>query len=216
MRIGMLGTGMVGAGLSTKLVQLGHEVKMGSRSGDNPKAAEWAGKAGKNASTGTFAEAAAFGEMVFNCTHGADSMAALKMAGEQNLSGKILVDVANPLDFSTGELKLTVSNTDSLGEQIQRAFPGAKVVKTLNTMGVEVMVNPSMLPGEHVAFMSGDDQGAKDKVAEVLRSFGWKSVIDLGGIKSARGAEALLLLWIHLYGKMPDGRFNYNIVRAKQ
>ncbi|MDE1811101.1 MAG: NADP oxidoreductase, partial [Candidatus Micrarchaeota archaeon] len=177
---------------------------------------EWAGKNGRNASTGTFADAAAFGEIVFNCTHGADSMSALKMAGDQNLSGKIIVDVANPLDFSTGELKLTVSNTDSLGEQVQRAFPSAKVVKTLNTMGVDVMVNPSMLPGEHVAFMSGDDQGAKDKVAEILRSFGWKSMIDLGGIKSARGAEAILLLWIHLYGKMPDGRFNYNIVKAKQ
>ncbi|HVC58087.1 MAG TPA: NAD(P)-binding domain-containing protein [Candidatus Acidoferrales bacterium] len=213
MRIGMLGTGVVGAGLATKLVQLGHEVKMGSRDKNSPKAAEWAGKNGGRASTGTFSEAAAFGEIVFNCTHGADSLNALMLAGEQNLGSKILVDVANPLDFSTGELRLTVSNTDSLGEQIQRAFPSAKVVKTLNTMGVEIMVNPSLLPEEHAVFMSGDDEGAKATVLEILKSFGWKSAIDLGGIKSARGAEAILLLWIHLYGKMPDGRFNYRIVR---
>jgi len=214
MRIGMLGTGMVGTGLATKLVQLGHEVMVGSREKGNSNAVEWVKKNGANASNGTFSDAAAFGEIVFNCTHGADSLNALNMAGEGNLDGKILVDVANPLDFSTGELRLTVSNTDSLGEQIQRAFPRAKVVKTLNTMGVPIMVNPSMLPGEHTVFMSGDDEGAKAKVLEILKSFGWKDAVDLGGIKSARGAEAILLLWIHLYGKMPDGKFNYNIVRG--
>lgn len=216
MKIGMLGTGVVGETLATKMVQLGHEVKMGSRTAGNEKAAAWAKKNGNKASAGTFAEAAAFGEMVFNCTRGTSSLDALKAAGERNLAGKVLVDVANPLDFSTGELRLTVSNTDSLGEQIQREFPKARVVKALNTLNIELQVNPSLLKEEHDLFICGDDREAKAKVSELLRSFGWKNIVDLGGIKAARAQEALLLMFMYLNSAFPNERFNYHIARGKR
>ena len=216
MKIGILGTGAVGRNLATKLVQLGHEVRMGSRTADNKDAVAWKQANGAKASNGTFADAAAFGEIIFNVTSGQHTLEALKLAGEQNLSGKILVDVANPLDFSTGELKLTVSNTDSLGEQVQRAFPKAKVVKALNTVNTDIQVNPSLLPGDHDLFISGDDKAAKAKVTELLKSFGWKSIIDLGGIKSARGQEALLLMFMSLSNAMPNEYFNYKVVRKKR
>src|SRR3954470_2205060 len=135
MKLGVFGTGMVGSTIATKLAQLGHEVKMGSRAAGNAKAVEWAKAAGGKASQGTFADAAAFGEVLFNCTSGGASLAALQAAGATNLAGKVLVDVSNPLDFSKGmPPTLSVCNTDSLGEQIQRAFPDAKVVKALNTV----------------------------------------------------------------------------------
>ena len=176
MRIGILGTGDVGARLGTKLVSLGHDVKMGSRIAPNAKAAEWAKANGPRASSGTFADAAKFGEAVFNCTAGSVSLEALKMAGAENLSGKVLVDVANPLDFSKGmPPTLTVCNTDSLGEQIQRAFADAKVVKALNTMSNEVMVNPQLVPGEHDTFLCGNDPQAKAKVVEILRPSGGRT-----------------------------------------
>jgi predicted dinucleotide-binding enzyme len=213
MKIGMLGTGLVGMNLATKLVQTGHEVKIGARTKGKKEAVDWVNKNGPKASEGTFADAAAFGDIIFNCTNGQHSLDALKLAGENNMNGKVLVDVANPLDFSTGELRLTVCNTDSLGEQIQRAFPNARVVKSLNTMGSDVQVNPSLLPGDHDVFLCGNDQKAKDQVTEILRSFGWKSIIDTGDIKSARGMEALLLFWISLMKKFPNEYFNYKIVR---
>ncbi len=216
MKIAVLGTGTVGKNLATKLVQLGHEVKMGSRTADNKSAADWAKANGSKASQGTFADAAAFGEIVFNCTNGQHTLDALRSAGEKNLNNKILVDVANPLDFSTGELKLTVSNTDSLGEQVQRAFPNVKVVKALNTVNTDIQVNPSLLADEHDIFISGNDAEAKAKVTALLKSFGWKSIIDLGGIKSARGQEALLLLFASLSNALPGEYFNYRIVRKKR
>ena len=213
MKIGILGTGIVGRNLATKLVDLGHSVKIGSRTKDNKEAIGWTKENGVKASHGTFADAAAFGEMLFNCTHGTNSIEALKSAGDKNISGKIIVDVANPLDFSSGELKLTVCNTDSLGEQIQRTFPKARVVKALNTIGTDVQVNPSLLKGEHDVFISGNDKDAKVKVAELLKSFGWKSVVDLGEIKSARGQEALMLIFMPLSKVFPNKRFNYRVVR---
>lgn len=214
MKIGVLGTGIVGSNLATKLVQLGHEVRMGSRTADNKNATDWAQKVGTNASHGTFADAAAFGEMVFNCTNGAHSIEALRSAGEKNLSNKILVDVANPLVFKGNELTLFVVNTDSLAEQIQRTFPKAKVVKALNTVNTEVQVNPSLLPGEHSLFICGNDSAAKPKVTELLKSFGWKSIIDLGDIKAARGQEAMLLLWVRIANRFPNEHFNFRIVKA--
>jgi predicted dinucleotide-binding enzyme len=215
MKIGILGTGMVGNTLGSKLARSGHEVKMGSRSANNEKAAEWAKATGANASQGTFAEAAAFGELVFNCTGGTVSLEALKLAGAENLAGKILIDCANPLVFSNdAPPSLSVCNTDSLGEQIQRAFPAAKVVKTLNTVNCSVMVNPSVVAGDHDIFVSGNDPGAKAKVVEMLKDwFGWKSVIDLGDITTARGTEMLLPLWLNLMGVLQTPRFNFNIVR---
>ena len=176
MKIGVLGTGMVGEAIGTKLLQLGHEVKMGSRTANNDKAATWVKQSGAKATQGTFAEAAAFGEVLFNCTAGKASLEALTMAGAENLKNKVLIDIANPLDFSRGmPPSLLVCNTDSLGEQIQRAFPEAKVVKSLNTMNCNLMVNPGLLKEEHVVFVSGNDAEAKATVTMILKDwFGWR------------------------------------------
>jgi 8-hydroxy-5-deazaflavin:NADPH oxidoreductase len=216
MKIGILGTGIVGSTIGTKCTQLGHDVKMGSRTATNEKAAAWVQRNGKHASHGTFADAAAFGEIVFHCTHGADSLAALNLAGAHNLKNKILIDIANALDFSKGmPPSLSVCNTDSLGEQIQRAFPEVNVVKTLNTMNCNIMVNPKLVAdGNHDIFISGNDASAKAKVTEILREwFGWKSAIDLGDITTARATEMLLPIWITLMGKYQSPNFNFKIVR---
>jgi len=213
-RVGILGTGMVGSTLGSKLVQIGHEVKMGSRSANNEKAVEWAAKNGARASFGTFADAAEFGEVVFNCTAGTVSLAALALAGTNNLRGKVLVDVANPLDFSKGmPPTLSVCNSDSLGEQIQRALPNVKVVKALNTMNCRVMVEPSLVPGEHDVFVCGNDPQAKVRVTEILKSFGWRSIIDLGDITAARGTEMVLPIWLRLRSLYQNHHFNFRIAR---
>jgi 8-hydroxy-5-deazaflavin:NADPH oxidoreductase len=215
MKVGVLGTGMVGKAISTRLVDVGHEVRMGSRTADNEDATTWAGQAGERGGNGTFADAAAFGEVLFNCTGGMVSLAALEAAGEEHIGDKVLVDVSNPLDFSNGmPPSLAVANTDSVGEQIQRRFPRAKVVKSLNTMNCAVMVGPQRVPGYHNVFVSGDDDGAKAKVTELLGQFGWPeaAVIDLGDIKSARGAEALVLFWVFLRGALGSNEFNLGVV----
>jgi predicted dinucleotide-binding enzyme len=216
MRIGVLGTGMVGKAIASRLVALGHEVMMGSRTADNEQAREWAATDGSGASQGAFADAAGFGELVFNCTAGGGSLEALGAAGADNLAGKVLIDVANPLDFSRGmPPSLLVSNTDSLAEQIQRGFPEARVVKTLNTMNCEVMVDPARLPGEHDVFVAGNDDDAKSKVGELLESFGWPGdrIVDLGDITAARATEMYLPLWLRLFGALQTGDFNIKIVR---
>ena len=218
MRIGILGTGMVGQTIGTKLVQLGHSVKLGSRTAGNDKAREWVRSAGKNASQGTFAEAAGSGEIVFNCTAGTASLEAIRLAGTENLRGKILVDVANPLDFSKGmPPTLTICNTESLGERIQEALPQTKVVKSLNTVNCTVMVDPGLVRGEHDVFVCGNDAEAKGRVAGNLKEwFGWRSVIDLGDIKAARGTEMLLPLWLQLYSRFQSPHFNFHVVRGAQ
>lgn len=215
MKIGILGTGIVGNTIGTKLVQLGHDVMMGSRSKTNEKAGAWVKASGPKASQGTFADAAKFGEILFNCTNGMASLEVLKLAGAENTKGKILIDISNPLDFSKGmPPTLSVSNTDSLGEQIQRAFPEAKVVKSLNTMNCKIMVNPSLVPGDHDVFVSGNDKVAKAKVTEILKTwFGWRSVVDLGDITTARGVEQLLPLWLRLLGVFGTANFNVKIVK---
>jgi hypothetical protein len=206
---------MVGNTIATKLVQLGHEVKMGSRTAGNEKALQWAKSNGAKASNGTFAEAAEFGQIIFNCTAGAVSLEALKLAGARNLKDKILIDISNPLDFSKGmPPTLTVCNTDSIGEQIQRTFPDAKVVKTLNTISHTVMVTPQIVPGAHDIFMSGNDAKAKAKVHEIMTEwFGWKSVIDLGDITTARGTEMYLALWLRLLAVNQTRNFNIRIMK---
>jgi hypothetical protein len=215
MKISVLGTGTVGETIASKLVALGHEVKMGSRSANNEKATAWVQKAGAKASQGTFADSAAFGEILFNCTLGQGSIEALEAAGRQNLKGKILLDLSNPLDFSKGfPPTLFVSNNDSLGERIQRAFPELKVVKTLNTIAAPVMVEPARVPGEHSVFVSGNDADAKGRVKQLLTEwFGWKQVIDMGDITTARGTEAYLLLWVRLWGVMGTPDFNVHVVK---
>ncbi|HJQ09941.1 MAG TPA: NAD(P)-binding domain-containing protein [Gemmatimonadaceae bacterium] len=216
MRIGILGTGVVGKTLGTKLVKIGHDVRMGSRKAGNDKAKTWVKDAGSGASEGSFADAAAHGEMVFNCTAGMASLDALRAAGTRNLQGKILVDVSNPLDFSKGmPPSLSVCNTDSLGEQIQKTFPEAKVVKTLNTVTAALMVEPSVVSSPHTMFISGNDAPAKSAVVKLLKEgFGWKEVLDLGDLTAARAQEMYLPLWLRLYMNLQTPNVNVHVVRA--
>jgi predicted dinucleotide-binding enzyme len=218
MKIGILGTGVVGNTIGSKLVKLGHEVKMGSRTADNEKGKEFAKANGSKASNGTFADAAKFGEVIFNCTSGSVSLNVLQLAGAATMKGKILIDVSNPLDFSKGMppiLTPSLSNTTSVGEAIQKAFPDVHVVKTFNTMNTNLMVDPSLLKGDHNVFICGNDEGAKTKVKEMLGWFGWKpdNIIDLGDITGSRGVEMILPLWIRLWGSFQSPNFNFKIVR---
>ena len=215
MKYGVLGTGMVGKAIAGKLVAIGHEVMMGSRIAGNEQAREWVSAAGSSASQGTFAETAAFGELLFNCTSGSGSLEALGSANPEDLEGKVLVDVANPLDFSQGmPPSLSVVNTDSLGEQIQRAFPDARVVKALNTVNCRLMVDPARVSGEHALFIAGDDRAAKQAARELLQSFGWAAdrITDLGDITAARATEMYLPLWLRLIGTLQSADFNIKVV----
>ena len=226
MRIAVLGTGMVGRALAERLDGLGHEVTVGTRdvattlaraepdAMGNPPFSSWA-EAHPRVRVTPFAEAAAASEMIVNATSGDGSLSALTTAGEANLTGKILLDIANPLDFSAGlPPTLFVENTDSLGEQIQRTFPGAKVVKALNTMNAFLMVDPKQLAnGDFSVFLSGDDAAAKAAVTNLLRSFGHTDVIDLGDISTARGAEMILPLWLRLWNAVGTPMFSFKIVR---
>lgn len=215
MNIGILGTGIVGQTIGTRLIELEHNVKMGSRLPNNEDARAWAKVRGKHASHGTFTEVAAFGELLFNCTAGRGSLSALEFAHTLDLNNKVLIDVANPLDFSRGSSPtLTVCNTDSLGEQIQRAHPLLLVVKALNTMNVDVMVHPDRMHGPHDAFICGNDAAAKRTVTNILVDwFGWESVIDLGDITNSRGMEMALPLWISLQKKLGTNIFNFRIAK---
>lgn len=214
MKIGVFGSGMVGQAIAGKLAELGHEVMVGTR---NPaKLQDWLGEIGGNAQAGSLAAAAAHGEILFNATNGGGSLEALALAGEVNLNGKILIDIANPLDFSQGmPPTLFVDNTDSLGEQIQRAYPQVRVVKTLNTVTASLMVNPSQLAGgDHHLFVSGNDAEAKAQVIDLLTAwFGWRQIIDLGDITTARGTEMYLPLWLRLWGALGTGLFNVKVVK---
>jgi predicted dinucleotide-binding enzyme len=226
MKIGILGTGMVGQSIGGRLAQLGHDVMIGTRDVaetsartapdgmGNPPFSVWQ-KQNPKVKLGTFAQAAAHGELVVNATNGFAAIDILKSAGEANLNGKTLIDISNPLDFSKGmPPTLFVKDTDSLAEQIQRAFPRVNVVKTLNTMTASVMVNPGQLAGgDHTVFVSGNDAGAKVQVAELLKSFGWRDIIDVGDITTARGTEMLLPIWIRLMGALQTPLFNFKIVK---
>ena len=203
MRIGVLGTGIVGRTLGSALLSNGHEVRLGSRTAGHEAAVAWAEQIGGPASEGTFADAAGFGELLINATAGAASLQALEMAGFEQLAGKVLLDVANPLDTSRGmPPTLTVCNDDSLGEQIQRALPDVRVVKTLNTVTAAVMVQPALVDGAHTVFVAGDDPAAKAQTAELLQEFGWPAacILDLGDITAARGTEMYMALWLRLWG----------------
>jgi predicted dinucleotide-binding enzyme len=226
MRVAVLGTGPVGQSLAGKLAELGHDVTVGTRDVEatmartepdpfgNPPFPEWAGSQ-SNVVVADLAEAAAGAELVVNATNGGGSIAALEAAGEENLNGKVVVDVANPLDFSQGmPPSLLVSNTDSLGEQIQRRFPQAHVVKTLNTVNAYLMIDPGQLAGgDHTIFVCGNDAGAKEEVTTLLGSLGWSDVIDLGDISQARGTEMYLPLWVRIWGATQNPMFNIKVVR---
>jgi 8-hydroxy-5-deazaflavin:NADPH oxidoreductase len=230
MKISIIGTGQVGRTLASKLVDTGHEVMIGTRNVENkisdtskdgygnPSFSEWQ-KANNRVRLGSFDESAAFGEVVINATHGGNSINALKRAGEKNLSGKILIDIANPLDFTRGMppgLLPGLNNTNSLGEEIQNTFPKAFVVKTLNTMWCGLMINPELIGGgDHINFISGNDTDAKLKVRKLLIDFGWRdeNIIDLGDITGARATESLLPIWIRLMGVLKSNVFNFRLVQ---
>ncbi len=216
MRIAVLGTGGVGHALASRLVETGHEVRMGSRSAGNEKAVAWADAAGDAASEGSFRDAAAFGEVVVNATGGLVSVEALTAAGADHLAGKVLVDVANPLDFSHGFPPTVVQPEGrSLAESIQAAFPEARVVKALNTMNADVMVHPRSLSGSHAVLIAGDDSEAKSVVAVLLRGFGWtaEEVLDVGELHASRGLELYLPLWLNLMASLGSPAFNIAVVR---
>lgn len=218
MKIGILGTGIVGTTLGSHLIKKGHAVTLGSRKSGNENAMKWVKENGNKGYAGSFKEAAFFGDIAFNCTMGIASLEALKMAGTDSLKKKILVDVANPVDYTVGmPPSLTVCNDNSLGEQIQRLLPDTNVVKALNTVNYEVMVDPSKINnGQIDSFICGENALAKQTVKDFLvKEFGWKreSIIDLGGIVHARGMEALLLLFVSM--AMKYGTF-YNGIRVLQ
>lgn len=226
MRCGAFGTGVVGRTIASKLADLKHDVVIGTREVQATLRREGTDRMGNvpfaqwqqqhpAVKLGTFAQAAAHGELLVNATSGDASLQALRAAGEANLAGKVLLDIANPLDFSQGmPPTLTIANTDSLAEQIQRAFPSTRVVKTLNTVTARVMVDPrSVGGGEHTIFLSGNDAAAKASAAELLRSFGWKDILDLGDITTARGQEMYLPLWLRLWGATRTPMLNVKVVR---
>jgi 8-hydroxy-5-deazaflavin:NADPH oxidoreductase len=227
MQIGIFGTGIVGQTLATALATRGHTVTIGTR---DPAATlardtgnafnktpfrDWQ-RANPSVRLGTFAEAARFGEALVHATSGGAALAALEAAGADALAEKVLLDVTNPLDFSRGmPPTLSVCNTDSLGEQLQRAFPRLRVVKTLNTTNAMLMVNPGAVAGgDHSIFVCGNDADAKARAAQWLGEwFGWRDVIDLGDITAARGAEMLLPIWLRLWGALGTPMFNFKIAR---
>ena len=230
MKISVLGTGSVGQTLAARLTELGHDVVIGTRNVTeklastakdgygNPPFGEWL-KANPKVKLEMYAKSAAFGEMIINATSGGSSVDALKLANSSNIAGKIVIDIANPLDFSKGmppSLLPGLSNTHSLGEEIQKSFPSALVVKTLNTMWCGLMVNPDMIGGgNHINYICGNDAGAKEKVKKLLNQFGWKNenLIDLGDITGARATESLLPIWLRVWGVTQTGAFNFSLVR---
>ena len=226
MNIAVLGTGTVGRTIAGKLSELGHVVVVGTRDPQatvartesdamgNPPYSAWQAE-NPAVRLAPFAEAAAFGELVVLATSGSGALDALTRAGAENLAGKVLLDISNPLDGSQGfPPTLFVKDTDSLAEQLQRAFPAARVVKSLNTMTAAVMVDPGRVSGgEHSVFVSGDDQEAKQTVASLLEDFGHTDVIDLGDLSTARGAEMYLPLWLRLMGSLGTPFFNIKVVR---
>lgn len=226
MKIAVLGTGFAGRTVAAGLAKLGHEVVIGTRDPQatlarqdtdamgTPPFAQWRAQH-LDVALATYSEAAAAAELVVNLTNGMGSLEALAAAGAKNLSGKILVDIANPLDLSLGfPPSLNPVNTDSLGEEIQRAFPEARVVKTLNNMQAGLMVNPGRVAGgDHTVFVSGNDADAKNAVSALLQSLGHQDIIDLGDITTARGPEMMMPVWLRLIGALGTPDFNFKIVR---
>ena len=225
MKTAILGTGTVGRTIAARLVELGHSVTIGTRDaeatlartetdamGNSPFPA-WAAE-NPGVTLASFADATVGAELIINATNGGASLEVLTQAGVENLDGKVILDISNPLDFSQGmPPTLFVKDTDSLGEQIQRAFPAARVVKSLNTLNADLMVRPSSLPESSTVFVSGNDADAKRTVTELLKDFGHQDVIDLGDITTARGTEMLLPVWLRLWGALGTPAFNFKIVR---
>lgn len=215
-KIGILGTGIVGKTIGSKLIQLGYEVKIGSRTATNEKAIAWAKANGNKALTGTFADVATFGEIVFNCTKGEVTLEVFKQAGIENFDGKTIIDISNPLDFSQGMppiLAPQYSNSNSLGEEVQKLLPNAYVVKTLNIVNCEVMVEATKSGGVPTMFVCGNNADAKEAVQGILNQFGWTDIMDLGDISTARGTEMMLPIWLRIYLSTQNGYFGFKVIR---
>jgi hypothetical protein len=214
MRIAVLGTGAVGRNVGGRLAELGHEVTLGTRDPEATRAREDYEEV-PGAGLATFADAARDADLVVNATNGGATLAVLALAGAETLAGKVLVDLSNPLDFSRGmPPTLLVKDTDSLAEQVQRAYPDTRVVKTLNTMNNALMVHPETLAGgDHTTFVAGDDAEAKAKVSGLLAELGHRDVLDLGDLTGARGVEMILPLWVRLMGTLGTPHFQFKVVR---
>jgi predicted dinucleotide-binding enzyme len=223
MKIGIIGSAVVGQTLGAKLVQLGHDVVLGTR---DPKKLDekkkfagslndWLASTGNQGRVGTFQDAAAHGELLINATEGQISMDALKLAAADKVGAKVLIDTSNELDFGKGMPPGSLaSQGNCLGEKIQAAFPNLRVVKSLNTMTAQLMVNPTAVGGgDHSVFISGNDKEAKSQVTNLLESFGWSDVLDLGDISSARGPEMYMAMWLRLWGATGTGMLNVKVVR---
>jgi predicted dinucleotide-binding enzyme len=207
MKVGVLGTGDVGKVLASAMIQLGHEVKMGSREATNAKSAEWKQKNGERASTGTFADAAKFGEFIFLCTLWSGTENAIQIAGPENFKGKVVIDTTNPLVFEPNQPpRLALGHTDSGGEQVQRWISNAKVVKAFNIVGNAHMFHPKFEFGPPTMFTAGNDSEAKKQVTDLLTQFGWET-IDIGGIEGSRLLEPMCILWVG-YG-IKTGTWNH-------
>ena len=214
MRVGVLGTGDVGRVLGSAFVTLGHEVRMGAREATNDKAAAWAREAGPRASAGTFADAAAFGELVVFATLGVANEQIVKAAGHDPFAGKVVIDATNPLDFSGGmPPALAIAGNDSGGEQLQRLLPGAHVVKAFNTVGNALMFRPDLPGGPPDMFICGNDDDAKRQVSELLARFGW-GVVDVGGIESSRYLEAMCMVWVIAGARSGNWRQAFKMLRG--
>ena len=214
MKIGIFGTGMVGETLGTKFVQLGHQVKMGSRTANNESAVKWVKATGASASQGTFADTATFGDMTFICLKGAVFLEVAKSLPPGALAGKVVVDVSNPLDFTGGAMSLSICNTNSLGEEVQKALPSTKVVKTLNTVNCEVMADPAK-GGHPTMLLCGNDAEAKKQVTAILKAMGWRDILDLGDITKARGTEMLMPVWMNLFQSFGTPHFGFKVTRSE-
>jgi predicted dinucleotide-binding enzyme len=225
MDVAVLGTGSVGRAIAGRFHELGERVVVGTRDPEatkartepdgmgNPPFASWLAEH-EGVELATFSDAAAGAEVVVNASSGVATLEVLELAGAENLAGKVLLDISNPLDFAGGfPPTLTVKDTDSLGEQVQRALPEARVVKTLNTVNAALMVDPAALGQSTTVFLSGDDADAKATVTAILHSFGHDDVLDLGGIETARGVEMWLPLWLRVMGAVGTARFNLKVVR---
>ncbi|MEM9999933.1 MAG: NAD(P)-binding domain-containing protein [Pseudomonadota bacterium] len=217
MKYAVLGTGMVGHSLATKLIALGHEVRMGARTDDNEKAVAWAAAEGPNASQATFHDAATWADRVIFAVSGSNILSVADAVTNDAVAGKTVIDVTNPLDTSKGmppTLIPELSNTTSAAEELQNCLPDARVVKALNTMNHRLMVDPSRVPGDHDVFVCADDETAKQDAIAMLNEFGWQEPVDLGPLAAARGTEGLMPFWLRMWGAVGNAEFNYKIVRA--
>jgi 8-hydroxy-5-deazaflavin:NADPH oxidoreductase len=212
MRVGILGSGVVGQVLGAAFATLGNDVKIGSREPGSDKLKAWQGKVGSKASAGTFAETAKFGELLVLATAWAGTESAIQLSGPDHSVGKVVIDATNPLDFSGGGPGLAVSGKDSGGEQVQRWLPKAKVVKAFNMVGNAHMFKPQFPGGPPTMLYAGNDDSAKATVAKILADFGWESV-DLGGIESSRYIEGIAMAWIVHYVQTKSANHAFKLLR---